>query len=95
MLSTQLTRRIALVTGAVAVVGMGALASCSTEKEKPAEPSKPPGSSAPATPTNAPAPTEKAVGPDRGGNSFSPSIKSPPAPSLRPVPGNVIPVQPN
>lgn len=93
-MSTRLTRRIALVTGAAAVVGMGALGSCSTEKEKPAEPSKPPGSSAPATPTNAPAPTEKAVGPGAT-NSFSPSVKAPGAPSLRPVPGNVIPVQPN
>ncbi len=93
MFSTRLTRRIALVTGAVAVVGMGALASCSTEKEKPAEPSKSPGSSAPATPTNAPAPTEKAVRPGPT-NSFSPTVKAPGAPSLRPNPGGVIPVVP-
>jgi hypothetical protein len=34
------------------------------------------------------------VGPG-GNNSFSPTYKAPAAPSLRPVPGNVIPVQPN
>jgi hypothetical protein len=94
MNTTLLARRFALVTGAVAIVGMGALSACATEKEKPAETTKSQESSAPATPSNAPAPTEKAVGPG-GNNSFSPTYKAPAAPSLRPVPGNVIPVQPN
>ena len=40
MLSARLTRQFALVTGAVAIVGMGALSACSTtkDKEKPARP---------------------------------------------------------
>jgi hypothetical protein len=42
MKSTLLARRFALVTGAVAIVGMGALSACATEKEKPAETTKSP-----------------------------------------------------
>ena len=69
MLSARLTRQFALVTGAVAIVGMGALSACSStkDKDKPAEtPSQ--STSAPAV---APAPTEKAVSP--AGPSFSPT----------------------
>ena len=87
MMSTRLARRFALATGAVAIVGMGALSACATEKEKPAETTKSPESSAPATPSNAPAPTDKAVGPG-GANSFSPTVKARPAPTG--LPGNVI-----
>ena len=86
MLSTRLTRQIALAAGAAALVGMGTLTACST-KEKPAETTKPsPSSSAPASP-NAPVPTEKAVSPG-GPNSFSPTVKARPAPTA--LPGNVI-----
>ena len=84
MLSTRLTRQFALVTGAVAIVGMGALSACSStkDKEKPAEtPSQ--STSAPAV---APAPTEKAVSP--AGPSFSPTAKARPAPTA--LPGNVV-----
>jgi hypothetical protein len=87
MLSSRLTRQFALVTGAVALVGMGALSACSTtkDKEKPAEtPSQ--STSAPASPSNAPAPTEKAVSP--AGPSFSPTVKARPAPTA--LPGNVV-----
>ena len=82
---SSLTRKLALATGAAAIVGMGALSACSSDtKEKPAETKSPsPSSSAPA---NAPQPTEKNV--TRGGNSFSPTVKARPAPTA--LPGNVI-----
>lgn len=87
MLSTRLTRQFALATGAVALVGMGALTACSSTKEKPTETTAPsPSSSAPASP-NAPAPTEKNLTPG-GNNSFSPTVKARPAPTA--LPGNVI-----
>jgi hypothetical protein len=65
-MSSTLTRQLALAAGAIAIAGMGALTACSTgTKEKPAETTAP--SSAPSS--NAPSPTEKAVG--GGGNSVS------------------------
>lgn len=85
-MSSTLTRQFALAAGAVAIVGMGALTACSTDtKEKPTETKAPTQSSAPAT-SNAPSPTEKAVG--GGANSFSPTVKAPPAPTA--LPGNVV-----
>ena len=84
MWSARVTRKIALATGAAALVGMGALTACSTgTKEKPAETKSPSESSAPAVPS----PTEKKVGPG-GNNSFSPTVKARPAPTA--LPGNVI-----
>jgi hypothetical protein len=83
-MSSTLTRQFALATGALAIVGMGALSACSTDtKEKPTETKTP--TSAPAS-SNAPSPTEKAVG--GGANSFSPSVKATPAPTA--LPGNVV-----
>lgn len=80
MWSSRLSRRVALVAGAVAIAGMGSLTACSKEtKEKPAETKAPSESSAPASPS----PTEKqSVG------SFTPSVKAPPAPTA--LPGNVV-----
>ena len=78
-MSSTLTRQIALAAGALAIVGMGGLTACSTTKEKPAETTAPSSS-------NAPSPTEKAVG--GGGNSFSPTVKARPAPTA--LPGNVV-----
>lgn len=80
MLSSRLSRRVAVVAGAAAIVGMGSLTACSSTKEKPAETKAPSSeSSAPASPS----PTEKqSVG------SFTPSVKAPPAPTA--LPGNVI-----
>jgi len=77
MSSIRLAQRIALLVGAAAVVGSGALAACSSEKkdEKPAE--KPAGE-APAL-----APTEK-----KSVGSFTPTVKAPSAPTA--LPGNVI-----
>lgn len=85
MLSDRVTRRIALVAGATALVGMGALTACGSDtKDKPAE-TKSPSSSQSSAP--APEPTEKKVGPG-GNNSFSPTVTARPAPTA--LPGNVI-----
>lgn len=78
-MASKMTRQIALMAGAAAIVGMGALSACSTTKEKPAETTAPHSSSAPS-------PTEKAVG--GGANSFSPTAKARPAPTA--LPGNVV-----
>ena len=83
MWSTRSTRQIALVAGAAAIVGMGALSACSSTKEKPAETKAPTETSAPD-----PQPTEKAPRIEPGGNSFSPTVKAPAAPTA--LPGNVI-----
>jgi hypothetical protein len=82
MMSGRLTRQIALVAGGLAIVGMGTLTACG--KDKGTSPS-----TTPTTTTSAPAPspTEKAVSPG-GPNSFTPTVKAPPAPTA--LPGNVI-----
>jgi hypothetical protein len=73
MFSTRTIRHIAVVAGAAAVLGSGALTACA--KEKPAETK--PSTSAPAV-----SPTEKAnVG------SFAPSVTARPAPTA--LPGNI------
>jgi len=80
-MSSTLTRKLALAAGGLAIVGMGALSACSSaDKDKPAE------TTAPSQSSNAPSPTEKAVG--GGANSFSPTVKARPAPTA--LPGNVI-----
>lgn len=84
MLSDRVTRRIALVAGATALIGMGALTACSSDtKDKPAETKAP---SSPQSSAPAPEPTEKKAG--SGGNSFSPTVTARPAPTA--LPGNVI-----
>ena len=86
-MSSTLTRQFALATGALAIVGMGALSACSTDtKEKPTETKAPTSQSGAPASSNAPSPTEKAVG--GGGNSFSPTVKAKPAPTA--LPGNVV-----
>ena len=88
MWSVQWTRRIALAAGGAAIVGMGALTACSSDtKEKPTETKAPTESRAPGSPSNAPTPTEKKVGPGAT-NSFSPTVKARPAPTA--LPGNVV-----
>jgi hypothetical protein len=83
MKSGRLTRQIALIAGGLAIVGMGTLTACGKDKDKAPE------STTPTTTTSAPAPspTEKAVSPG-GANSFTPTVKAPPAPTA--LPGNVI-----
>lgn len=74
MFSSRVIRQVALVAGAAAILGSGALTACAKE-EKPAETK--PSTSAPAV-----SPTEKAnVG------SFAPSVTAKPAPTA--LPGNV------
>jgi hypothetical protein len=77
MSSTRLAQRIALLVGAAAVMGSGALAACSSEKkdEKPAE--RPAGEAPAVVPTE-----KKSLG------SFTPTVKAPPAPTA--LPGNVV-----
>jgi hypothetical protein len=83
MMSGRLTRQIALCAGGLAIVGMGTLTACGKSGQNA------PSSTTPTTTTSAPAPspTEKAVSPG-GPNSFTPTVKAPPAPTA--LPGNVI-----
>ena len=74
MFNTRVIRQVALVAGAAAIVGSGALTACAKE-ETPAE-------SKPATSAPAVSPTEKVnVG------SFAPSVTANPAPTA--LPGNI------
>jgi hypothetical protein len=97
MKSTDISARIGLLLGGVAIIGMTAMtAGCSKDKDKPAETTSPtPSSSAPAPSSPAPSsqapasPTEKAPTlPPGGPNKFTPSVLAPPAPTA--LPGNVI-----
>jgi len=92
MKSTDVSARIGLLLGGVAIIGMTAMtAGCSKDKDKPAETTAPtPSSSAPAPSSQAPAsPTEKAPTlPPGGPNKFTPSVLAPPAPTA--LPGNVV-----
>ncbi|TXI36360.1 MAG: hypothetical protein E6Q56_12025 [Mycobacterium sp.] len=76
--SMRFARKVAVLTGSAAVVAAAA-AGCSSDK-KP-ETTTTPSSSAP---SSSPAqPTEKNLSPT-GGNSFSPEVKAPPAPTGEP-----------
>lgn len=97
MKSTDVSARIGLLLGGVAIIGMTAMtAGCSKDKDKPAETTSPtPSSSAPVPSSPAPSsqapasPTEKAPTlPPGGPNKFTPSVLAPPAPTA--LPGNVI-----
>jgi hypothetical protein len=75
MFTARVIRQAALIAGAAAILGSGALTACAKE-EKPAE-------SKPATSAPAVSPTEKVnVG------SFAPSVTARPAPTA--LPGNVV-----
>lgn len=91
MRSGQLTRRLAVIAGGAAVVGMISFtASCGT-KEKAPETTTPTTTTTttttPATPAPPPSvePTEKSINPT-GGNLFTPTVKAPPAPTA--IPGD-------
>ncbi|WP_026256373.1 hypothetical protein [Mycobacterium sp. 155] len=91
MRSGQLTRRLAIIAGGAAVVGMISFtASCGT-KEKAPETTTPTTTTTttttPATPAPPPSvePTEKSINPT-GGNLFTPTVKAPPAPTA--IPGD-------
>ena len=76
---TRLTRRVAAGIGVAAFISMGALTACGGSES--------PSPSSTTTTTTAPSvsPTEKSINPS-GGNSFSPGVKAPPAPTG--VPGS-------
>jgi hypothetical protein len=82
MMSGRLTRQIALCAGGLAIVGMGTLTACGKSGEN-----APSSTTSTTTSAPAPSPTEKAVSPG-GPNSFTPTVKAPPAPTA--LPGNVI-----
>ncbi len=71
---TLITRRVAAGLGAAAFISMGALTACGGSES--------PSPSSTTTTTTAPSvtPTEKSINPT-GGNSFSPGVKAPPAPT--------------
>lgn len=81
MTVNDFARKVALLVGATAVIGTGALTACSsTTKEAPSTTSNSPSSaSAPASAT----PNEKGMDP-KSPNSFSPPVKAPPAPTAEP-----------
>ena len=93
MRSGQLTRRVAVIAGGAAVIGMVSFtAACGTEKDKAPETTTP---TTTTTTTTAPAetpappppvePTEKSINPT-GGNLFTPTVKAP-GPATA-IPGN-------
>ncbi|MBU9763874.1 hypothetical protein FR943_08470 [Mycobacterium sp. TNTM28] len=96
MKSGQLARRITVIAGGAAVIGMISFtAACGTEEEKGPETTTPTTTTptttttttttTPATPVPPPPvePTEKSINPT-GGNLFTPGVKAPPAPTAMP-----------
>ena len=75
-MKSRLTRRVAAGLGVAAFLSMGALTACGGSE------SGSPSSTTTTTTTSAPSvsPTEKGLNPT-GGNSFSPPVKAPPAPT--------------
>ncbi len=98
MKSRDVSCRIGLLVGGVAIVGMTAMtAGCSNGEDKPSqtpEPTKTSGAPSPSGSSPAPggptaSPTEKAPTLTPGGpNSFTPSVVAPGAPTA--LPGNVV-----
>ncbi|OCB60951.1 hypothetical protein A5729_31980 [Mycobacterium vulneris] len=91
MKSGQLTRRLTVIAGGAAVIGMISFtAACGTEEKAP-ETTTPTTTTTttttPATPAPPPPvePTEKSINPT-GGNLFTPGVKAPPAPTA--IPGD-------
>ena len=76
-MKSRLTRRVAAGLGIAAVVSMGALTACGGGETGG------PSSTTTTTTTTTPSPTEKSINPT-GGNSFSPPVKAPPAPTAIP-----------
>lgn len=78
----ELGRKVALIAGMTAVIGMGTLTACSsTTKEAPTTTTNSPSSSASNTVSGTP--NEKGMDP-RNPNSFSPTVKAPAAPTAEP-----------
>ncbi|MCW2517265.1 MAG: hypothetical protein JWR11_6307 [Mycobacterium sp.] len=74
---SRLTRRVAAGIGVAAFISMGALTACGgNESTTPSSTTETTTSSS----TTSVSPTEKSLNPT-GGNSFSPGVKAPPAPT--------------
>jgi hypothetical protein len=89
MKSGQLTRRLTVIAGGAAVIGMISFtAACGTKEEKGPETTSPTTTTTTTTtaPPETPAPpppiepSEKSINPT-GGNLFTPDVKAPPAPT--------------
>jgi len=76
-MKSRLTRRVAAGIGVAAFVSMGALTACGG-----GETTAPSSTTTTTTPPSV-SPTEKSINPT-GGNSFSPPVKAPPAPTAIP-----------
>ena len=80
-MQSRFTRRVAAGLGVAAFISMGALTACGGSG------SNGPSSTTTTTTTTAPSPTvsptDKSINPT-GGNSFSPGVKAPPAPTEQP-----------
>jgi hypothetical protein len=74
---SRLTRRVAAGLGVAAFISMGALTACGGNQ------STTPSSTTTTTTAPSVTPTEKSINPT-GGNSFSPGVKAPPAPTGMP-----------
>ncbi len=74
-MKSRLTRRVAAGLGIAAFVSMGALTACGG-----GESGGPSSTTTTTTTTPSVSPTEKSLNPT-GGNSFSPPVKAPPAPT--------------
>ncbi|MGV0813246.1 hypothetical protein ABQF34_14890 [Mycolicibacterium boenickei] len=95
MKSGQLTRRLTVIAGGAAVIGMISFtAACGTEEEKGPETTTPTTTTTTTTTTAPPAtpappppvtPTEKSINPT-GGNLFTPDVKAPRPPTA--IPGD-------
>jgi len=80
-------RRLVAISGASAIIAMGAITAACAKEEKAPETTTPTTTTAttPATTGGGapPAPSEKSINPT-GGNLFTPPVKAPPAPTVPP-----------
>jgi hypothetical protein len=85
--SRLLGRRLVAISGASAIIAMGAITAACAKEEKAPETTTPTTTTAttPATTGGGapPAPSEKSINPT-GGNLFTPPVKAPPAPTVPP-----------
>jgi hypothetical protein len=86
--SRLLGRRLVAISGASAVIAMGALTAACAKEEKKAPETTTTTTTSTTTPATTgggapPAPTEKSINPT-GGNLFTPPVYAPPAPTVPP-----------
>ena len=84
--SRLLGRRLVAISGASAIIAMGAITACAKEEKAPetTTPTTTTATTPATTGGGAPlAPSEKSINPT-GGNLFTPPVKAPPAPTVPP-----------